>query len=156
MDKLLYIAMSGAKETLRAQAVNNHNLANASTTGFRADLSAFQSRAVVGSGYASRVYATNATTGWDSTVGAQISIGAALLSAVLFVVSWPLAVFVRSFFEKLGSPNPIHALKSGFVVPFLVVSLGFPMLHFPAVTPVLRTAPTTRPPTASLAQSGRR
>jgi len=75
MDKLLYIAMSGAKETLRAQAVNNHNLANASTTGFRADLSAFQSRAVVGSGYASRVYATNATTGWDSTVGAQISTG---------------------------------------------------------------------------------
>jgi flagellar basal-body rod protein FlgF len=75
MDKLLYIAMSGAKETLRAQAANNHNLANASTTGFRADLSAFQSREVVGSGYASRVYATNSTVGWDSSVGAQISTG---------------------------------------------------------------------------------
>jgi len=75
MDKLLYIAMSGAKETLRAQAVNNHNLANASTNGFRADLSAFQSRAVVGTGYASRVYATNATTGWDTSVGAQIATG---------------------------------------------------------------------------------
>ncbi|RYZ66511.1 MAG: flagellar basal body rod protein FlgF [Proteobacteria bacterium] len=33
MDRLLYVAMSGAKETLRAQASNNHNLANASTTG---------------------------------------------------------------------------------------------------------------------------
>jgi flagellar basal-body rod protein FlgF len=75
MDKLLYIAMSGAKETLRAQAVNNHNLANASTNGFRADLSAFQSRAVVGTGYASRVYATNATTGWDASVGAAIATG---------------------------------------------------------------------------------
>jgi flagellar basal-body rod protein FlgF len=75
MDKLLYIAMSGAKETLRAQAVNNHNLANASTNGFRADLSAFQSRAVVGSGYASRVYATNSTTGWDASLGAQVSTG---------------------------------------------------------------------------------
>jgi flagellar basal-body rod protein FlgF len=75
MDKLLYIAMSGAKETLRAQAANNHNLANASTTGFRADLSAFQSRAVVGSGYASRVYATNSTVGWDSSVGAQVATG---------------------------------------------------------------------------------
>jgi flagellar basal-body rod protein FlgF len=75
MDKLLYIAMSGAKETLRAQAANNHNLANASTNGFRADLSAFQSRAVVGTGYASRVYATNATIGWDSSEGAQISTG---------------------------------------------------------------------------------
>ena len=75
MDKLLYVAMTGAKETLRAQAANSHNLANASTTGFRADMSAFQSRAVAGSGYASRVYATNGTTGWDSTVGAQISTG---------------------------------------------------------------------------------
>src|SRR5262245_58476678 len=82
MDKLLYIAMSGAKETMRAQAANNHNLANASTVGFRADLSAFQSRAVVGSGYASRVYATNGTTGWDGTTGAQVSTGKDLDIAV--------------------------------------------------------------------------
>jgi flagellar basal-body rod protein FlgF len=75
MDKFLYVAMSGAKETLRAQTANSHNLANASTNGFRADLSAFQSRAVAGSGYASRVYATNTTTGWDQSVGAQISTG---------------------------------------------------------------------------------
>ncbi len=69
MDKLLYVAMSGAKETLRAQAANNHNLANASTTGFKADLSAFQSRAVTGPGYASRVYATDQTVGWDHSTG---------------------------------------------------------------------------------------
>jgi len=75
MDKLLYIAMSGAKETMLAQTANNHNLANASTTGFRADLSAFQSRAVAGPGFASRVYATDATTGWDATNGAQVSTG---------------------------------------------------------------------------------
>jgi len=75
MDRFLYISMSGAKETLRAQTVNNHNLANASTTGFRADLSAFQSRVVAGSGYASRAYATNATIGWDSTQGALMSTG---------------------------------------------------------------------------------
>jgi len=47
MDKFLYVAMSGAKETLRAQTANSHNLANASTNGFRADLSAFQARADV-------------------------------------------------------------------------------------------------------------
>lgn len=69
MDKLLYVAMSGAKETLRAQAANNHNLANASTTGFKADLSAFQSRAVTGPGFASRVYATDSTVGWDHSTG---------------------------------------------------------------------------------------
>jgi flagellar basal-body rod protein FlgF len=75
MDKLLYVAMSGAKETLRAQAANSHNLANANTTGFKADLSAFQSRAVTGPGFASRVYATDASVGWDSTVGSQITTG---------------------------------------------------------------------------------
>ena len=75
MDKLLYVAMSGAKETLRAQAANNHNLANSSTTGFKADLSAFQSRAVAGPGYASRVYATDSTVGWDNGVGSQEATG---------------------------------------------------------------------------------
>ncbi len=75
MDRFLYLSMSGAKETLRAQTVNNHNLANASTTGFRASLEAFQTRAVAGSGYASRAYATDATTGWDSTQGALQNTG---------------------------------------------------------------------------------
>src|SRR6185503_19345306 len=82
MDRFLYVSMSGAKETLRAQTVNNHNLANASTTGFRADLSAFQSRAVAGSGYASRAYATNATIGWNASQGSLISTGRDLDVAV--------------------------------------------------------------------------
>jgi flagellar basal-body rod protein FlgF len=75
MDRFLYVSMTGARETLRAQTVNSNNLANASTTGFRADLSAFQTRAVVGSGHASRAYATNATTGWDEKQGALLSTG---------------------------------------------------------------------------------
>lgn len=82
MDKYLYVAMTGAKETLRAQAVNSHNLANASTTGFRADLAAFQTRAVEGTGYASRAYATNATVGWDTTGGALLATGRDLDVAV--------------------------------------------------------------------------
>lgn len=65
--------------------------------------------------------------------GVPITVRAALLSAALFVVSWPLAIFVRSFFEQRGSADLIHALKSGFVVPFLVLSLGLPLLRFPAV-----------------------
>ncbi len=69
MDRLAYVAMSGAAETLRAQAANNHNLANANTTGFRADLSAFRSVAVAGAGEPSRVYAVNSTVGWDASTG---------------------------------------------------------------------------------------
>jgi flagellar basal-body rod protein FlgF len=78
MDKLLYVAMSGAKETLRAQATNNHNLANVSTTGFKADLNAFQSRAVTGPGYASRVYAQDNSVGWDASAGSQQQTGNSL------------------------------------------------------------------------------
>jgi flagellar basal-body rod protein FlgF len=79
---MLYVAMTGASETLRAQTVNNHNLANVATTGFRADLAAFQSRAVDGTGFASRVYATNGTVGWDSQSGALLSTGRDLDIAV--------------------------------------------------------------------------
>ncbi len=82
MDRMLYVAMTGAKETLRAQGVNNHNLANVSTNGFRADLAAFQSRAVDGTGYASRVYATNGSVGWDDTSGALLTTGRDLDVAV--------------------------------------------------------------------------
>jgi flagellar basal-body rod protein FlgF len=82
MDKSLYVAMTGAKEILQAQAVNNYNLANANTTGFKADLSAFQSQAVAGSGYASRVYATDSTTGWDGSEGSVTTTGRPLDVAV--------------------------------------------------------------------------
>ena len=82
MDRMLYVAMTGAQQTLQAQTVNNHNLANVSTTGFRADLAAFRSQAVDGSGYASRVYATSGTTGFDDTSGALLSTGRDLDIAV--------------------------------------------------------------------------
>lgn len=75
MDRLVYVAMSGAKETLRAQAANNHNLANANTNGFKADLSAFQTRSVVGAGLPSRAYATDDVLGWDSSSGSLDATG---------------------------------------------------------------------------------
>ncbi len=82
MNKSLYVAMTGASEILNAQAVNNFNLANVNTTGFKAELSAFQSQAVQGSGYASRVYATDSTTGWNSAPGSMITTGRPLDVAV--------------------------------------------------------------------------
>jgi flagellar basal-body rod protein FlgF len=82
MDKAIYVAMTGAKEVLRAQAANNHNLANATTTGFRADLTAFMSRAVEGPGHASRAYATTSTIGWNRDGGAIVSTGRDLDVAV--------------------------------------------------------------------------
>jgi flagellar basal-body rod protein FlgF len=57
MDRVLYVAMSGAHQTMLAQRANNNNMANSNTNGFRADLSEFRSMPVFGEGYASRVYA---------------------------------------------------------------------------------------------------
>jgi flagellar basal-body rod protein FlgF len=82
MDRLVYVAMSGAKETLRAQAANNHNLANANTNGFKADLMAFQTQSVVGAGLPSRAYATNDSSGWDASSGSLDATGRDLDVAV--------------------------------------------------------------------------
>ena len=57
MDRMLYVAMSGAKETLHAQTATSNNLANASTTGFLADLQQFRSMPGFGEGQPTRVYA---------------------------------------------------------------------------------------------------
>lgn len=57
MDRMLYVAMSGAKETLIAQANASNNLANANTTGFLNDLNQFRSMPVFGAGHPTRVFA---------------------------------------------------------------------------------------------------
>lgn len=82
MDRMLYIAMSGAKEIMRAQAVNTNNLANANTTGFRADLQAFRSLEVTGPGYESRVYGVARGTGVDFSPGRLVTTGRDLDVAV--------------------------------------------------------------------------
>jgi flagellar basal-body rod protein FlgF len=73
MDRGLYVAMTGAKQIMQAQAVNNHNIANASTTGFRADGVAFTSEPVYGPGYASRVNAVAGDAGTDFSSGVMMN-----------------------------------------------------------------------------------
>lgn len=82
MDRSLYIAMSGAKQTLLAQAANAHNLANANTTGFKADFNQFRSMPVFGPGQPSRVYAMTERPGIDFNAGALQQTGRDLDVAV--------------------------------------------------------------------------
>ena len=82
MDRFLYIAMTGAKHALKAQQVNNHNLANANTPGFRADLDGLLSQSVTGPGYASRVYSVETALGSSMTPGHLTSTGRSLDVAV--------------------------------------------------------------------------
>jgi flagellar basal-body rod protein FlgF len=82
MDRMLYVAMSGAKQIDLAQASNAHNLANVNTSGFRADLAAFRAMPVFGPGYPSRVYAMAERPGVDLSPGTISATGNELDVAV--------------------------------------------------------------------------
>ncbi|MEP7281593.1 MAG: flagellar basal-body rod protein FlgF [Rubrivivax sp.] len=75
MDRLIYLAMAGAKASMQRQDVLAHNLANVSTTGFRAELSAFRAVPVQGDGASTRVYALETTVGYDAQPGIVQSTG---------------------------------------------------------------------------------
>ena len=82
MDRGLYVAMTGAKQIMQAQAVNNHNIANLSTIGFRADAVSFDSEPIYGPGYATRVNAVAGDAGTDFSSGVMENTGRNLDIAV--------------------------------------------------------------------------
>lgn len=69
MDRLIYIAMTGAKHALWQQASTTHNLANVTTTGYRAETNAFRALPVFGDGAKTRAFVVDSTTGTDFTPG---------------------------------------------------------------------------------------
>jgi flagellar basal-body rod protein FlgF len=75
MDRMIYLSMSGAKATMQRQDVLANNLANASTVGFRAELHAFRSVPVEGSGASTRVYALESTPGYSDAPGVVSNTG---------------------------------------------------------------------------------
>ena len=75
MDKMLYIAMSGAKQNMQALSVNANNLANAKTTGFKADLASARSMQAFGEGLPSRVFSMTERAGQNFDSGALLTTG---------------------------------------------------------------------------------
>lgn len=70
MDRILYTAMSGAKQSMDQQAVVSHNLSNVSTSGFRAQLHAMRAVPVQGDGaLPTRVSVAATTPGSDFSPG---------------------------------------------------------------------------------------
>jgi flagellar basal-body rod protein FlgF len=69
MDRLIYTALSGAKHILDQQSTASHNLANASTNGFRAQVDAFRAVPVVADGLPTRTLVVDTTVGADFTIG---------------------------------------------------------------------------------------
>ena len=70
MDRLIYTAMTGAKHTLEQQATTSHNLANATTTGFREQIDQFRAVPVQGAILPTRAFVVDSTTGSNFASGA--------------------------------------------------------------------------------------
>ncbi len=75
MDRMLYVAMTGASQTMQAQAANANNLANASTTGFREDLLGFTNVEIEGPGFPTRVYSVLGPESFNHAPGPQMATG---------------------------------------------------------------------------------
>jgi flagellar basal-body rod protein FlgF len=82
MDKMLYIAMSGAKQNMQALSINANNLANAKTTGFKADLAQARSMQAFGEGMSTRVFAMTERSSQNFDSGAMLQTGRSLDIAI--------------------------------------------------------------------------
>ncbi|MEE3423239.1 MAG: flagellar basal body rod protein FlgF [Succinimonas sp.] len=82
MDRMLYIAMSGAKENFHGIALHGNNLANASTTAFKADLEQARTINAYGPGFQSRAFSMTERPGYNLESGTLITTGRDLDLAV--------------------------------------------------------------------------
>lgn len=82
MDRMLYVAMSGANQVMLRQTTNNHNLANINTAGFRADFDTFVSKDFGESDLATRVYAVRKAGAVSNKLGDIFTTGRELDIAI--------------------------------------------------------------------------
>lgn len=78
MDHVIYTAMSAATGALNRQAVTAGNLANSSTSGFRAQLAAFRAAPVEGDTLQTRTLVVESTPRHDATPGPVMRTGRSL------------------------------------------------------------------------------
>jgi flagellar basal-body rod protein FlgF len=69
MDRLIHTALSGLRGAMARQATTANNLANASTTGFRAEMTSAQALWVRGAGFETRAPTSQGVTGADMHAG---------------------------------------------------------------------------------------
>ena len=82
MDRLIYTAMTGARHVMEQQATVANNLANATTTGFRAQIDAFRAVPVVSEGLPTRAFVVDSTVGSDFRSGPMETTGRPLDIAI--------------------------------------------------------------------------
>ena len=114
MDRVIYLAMAGAKAAMQRQDVLAHNLANASTTGFRAEMTAFRAVPVLGDGASTRVYAIETTPGYNAEPGPVAATGRSL-DVAMKGNAW-LAVQGRDGTEAYSRAGSLDVNSEGLLV----------------------------------------
>jgi flagellar basal-body rod protein FlgF len=122
MDRMLFLAMTGAKQVEWQQATTSNNLANVNTTGFKAEQVSFRALPVVGDGAPTRTYVVDNTIGTDLTQGALQQTG----NQNDFALATP------GFFAVQGTDgNEAYTRAGGYVVDntgMLRTRSGLPIL----------------------------
>jgi flagellar basal-body rod protein FlgF len=75
VDKMLYVAMTGASQNALAQKAHANNLANISTSGFQRDLEQARSMPVFGDSFPARAYAMTERPATDFSPGSMQETG---------------------------------------------------------------------------------
>ena len=70
MDRMIYTAMTGAKHIPDKQATTSHNLANATSTGFKSQIDSFRAVPILSEGLPTRAFVVDSTSGSDFNSGA--------------------------------------------------------------------------------------
>lgn len=136
MDRMLYVAMAAAKQTMQAQSVSANNLANINTTAFRKDLEASMNVNLNGPGHESRAYSILSGQGFDPTHGSIIQTGNPLDIAINGD-GW-IAVQANDGSEAYTRAGDLRVTNEGM----LVTSGGEPVMG--------EGGPVTLPPYSSL------
>ena len=122
MDKMLYVAMTGASQNTLALQSHANNLANISTSGFRRDFEQARSMPVFGDSLPARAYAMSERPGTDFTPGALQETGRELDIAIegdgWIAVQTPLGgeAYVRTASLKIDS---VGILRAGNDLPVM-------------------------------------
>lgn len=135
MDRLIYTAMTGAKHILEQQATTSHNLANSTTTGFRAQLDSFRAVPVISEGLPTRAFVVDATVGTDFSTGSMQNTGRDLDVAIQGK-GW-LVVQGEDGAEKLTRHGSLKVSENGILQTqsgLNVVGDGGPITIPPEVT----------------------
>ncbi|MCC4834394.1 flagellar basal body rod protein FlgF [Shewanella sp. 10N.7] len=108
MDKMLYTAATGAARVMEAQAIRANNLANADTTGFKADLERVNAKVITPTGNSlhTRVLAQTETSGFSQQAGTLNPTGRTL----------DLAISDAGLFSVMTADGEAYT-RSGVVVP---------------------------------------